>query len=604
MRFEQHVYGRVAQGLCAQGPGFQLAAATESLLEHPKIVDSLNRLSFCPPATGGYPRTRYSLFRPVPGRVALGCARIAKDRGGAVGFFSHNLVCSEADLMESDASPVSVLGGFPFFASEAELPSDRRLPPCELDRFDAPARHPEWNAVALDLIDVYLGESAVVVPMVILDSARTWHLLDEIFSLLPRQEAVRLTFSTLFIEATDFLDAYRLVFVPDRTSLPREESLYRIVEPAPEEDPRAARRHVPFTGFWRSQPQHGASLCRWADLMRRNPASHEIPPLLEDLLPTGGSFRSAAESLEIKGTYGLLVQRTEWMEGYYRAGGNLDSALLREAVWANPQSRLLPAIEGVRRIGEQELLALLFTDLGCRMAAGALDTAFAASLAKNGHLPQFLETVSAAHRLEDQELVALADRLNDQPFYNRQLHQGVAQRVLFGIKEGRRAVFAERWIASRAEEDDDASFRAIAALVAWHDASAWRRGDLRLGSFALPLGSYRSLLPAAWAVAPDAKTFVQMVFRDDSREPLFAFCSHILSSQEIGVQRDLLAALARLSPRGTEHSGLIHAILVSPKAHELAKHYAKCLERSPQPDIEAITRLRSVRPPDSWPFRR
>jgi GTPase-associated protein 1, N-terminal domain type 2 len=605
MRFEQHIYGRVAQGFRAQGPGFQLAAATESLLERPETVETLNRLSFCRRSTGEGPRERYSLLRPAPGWVAFGCARMAKDRGGAVGSFAHNLVCSEADFIASGASPVSILRDFTFFASEADLPSDRRLPLRELDRFDAPVRHPEWNAAALDLIDIYLGESALEVPMIVLDAARTWHLLDELFSLLPRQEAARLTFSTSFIEATDYLDAYRLVSVPGRSSLPRDEALYRIVEPAPEEDPRAARRHVPFTEFWRSQPRHGASLCRWTDLMRGNPASREIPPLLDELLTAEGAFRGAAENLGIKGIYEWLAQKPEWLESYHRAGGALDSALLRQAVWTDPQSRLLPALEGARNLGDRELMALLFEDLGRGVAAGNLDTALVAKLEEKGHLSQFLATVSDAHRFDDEELMELAGRLDGKPFYRGQLHQAVARRVLVALEMGRSSGSAERWIAARAGEGGSELFAAIAALVAWRDSSTWRRKELRLEDFGpLPPNDYPLLLRAAWTLARDARTFVRMAFREDVREAFFASCSHLFSRAELGEQRDLLAALAGLSPWGTEHSELIHAILASPKAHELAKHYAGCLERSPRPDTEAITRLRSVRPPESWLFRR
>src|SRR5438128_19014 len=126
MRFEQHVYGRVAQGFRTPRPGFQLAAVTESLMERPETIDALDRLSFCRPWNGEGPRERYSLFRPSPGWVAFGCARMAKDRSGALGSFAHNCVCAEADLVASGASVTSIMRSLTFFESETHLPADRR----------------------------------------------------------------------------------------------------------------------------------------------------------------------------------------------------------------------------------------------------------------------------------------------------------------------------------------------------------------------------------------------------------------------------------------------------------------------------------------------
>lgn len=606
MRFEQHVYGRVAQGLHPQYPGFQLAAVTESLLDYLETMEALNRLSFCRRRTGEGPHERYSLFRPAPGKVAFGRARIAKDQSGAVGAFAHNFVCSEDDFAASGASPAAILRSLTFFTAEADLPQDRRLPPLEIERFDAAERHPEWRAAALDLIDVYLGESAVVVPMVVLDAERTWDLLDEIFSLLPRQEVARLTFSTLFVEATDCLDAYRLVFIPDRKELPRDAPLYRIVEPAPEEDPRAARRRVAWTGFWRSRPAQGRSLCRWVDLMRRNPGSPEIPALLDELLAAADAFRGVVEELEIKGIYSWLVGKPEWLASYRHAGGALSFAHIRDAVWEDPESRLLPALEGGSRIGEQELVAFLYEDLGRRLSEGALDTRLASSLAENGHLSKFVQVVSDARRLSDPELVSLAGRLRGEPSYEARLDQAVADRALSGIARRRRSAAAERWVVRRAEEGAGGPlFGAIARLLAWLGISGWRRGELRLQDFGpLPPQDYMRLLPALRAVASSADAFLRMVFREDARGPLLAFCSRVLPGLEIDEQRDLLAAVAHLcQPWGTEHEGLIDTILSSPKAQELAKHYARCLERCPRPDAEAIARLRNVRPQPGHSWR-
>ncbi|HSS76188.1 MAG TPA: hypothetical protein VLV54_05530 [Thermoanaerobaculia bacterium] len=599
MRFEQHIFGRVAQGFRTQRPGFQLAAVTESLLEHPEAVEALNRLSFCRRGNGAGSRERYSLFRPEPGRVAFGCARIAKDQSGAVGSFAHNFVCSEDDLAASGASPVAIFRSFNFLPSESALPADRRLPPLEIERFDAAAPHPEWRAAALDLIDIYMGESAVVVPMVILDAERTWDLLEEIFSLLPGRETARLTFSTLFIEATDCLDAFRLVLIPDRNELPRDAPLYRIVEPTPREGPKAARRHIPWTDFWRSRPEQGKSLCRWVDLMRHLPHSPEIPTLLDELLATAGAFRAAVEELEVPGIYPWLVRKSDRLVSYRPAGGALNAPQLRDAVWEEPASRLLPALEGLGVLDEQELVALLFEDLARRLVEDALDTRLASDLIGSGQGDRFLHTVCDPRRLDDPELISLANRLRGEPFYEDRLDQAVAERALVGIARRRRSAAAERWVVRRAEEGAGGPlFAAIVRLLAWLDASIWHRGELRLRDFGpLPTRDYRQLLSALRSLASSSKAFLHMVFREDLRGPLLAFCSRELRTLEKDEQQDLLAAIAHLcQPWGREHEELMETIFSSPNAYELAKHYARCLERCARPDAETIARLRSVQP--------
>lgn len=606
MRLAQHVYGRVTKGFRTAHPGFQLAALTDSLANE-NAIEALNRFSFCHRWTGEGPRERFSVFRPAPGWMAFGCARVAKDRSGAVGSFAHNYVCAEDDFVASGVSPVSMLRCLTFFASEVDLPVRRELPPLDVEPSGAPARHPEWRSACLDLIDVYLGESAVVVPLVILDMPHTWDLLEELSSLLPRQELARLSFSTLFIEATDFLDGFRLVFVPERKALPREESLYRIVEPTLERERHAAARQVPFTNFWRSVPERGPSLCRWTDRMRREANADEIPNLLDDLLSTGRPFRDVVESLDvIKNTYGWLVRRPEWLIRFRQAGGRLSMAYVRDAVWGDPRRRLLPALAGARSIGDQEMVGQLFEDLGRQIVSAATLVDLAAGLSENGQLSPFLETVSDPRRFGDGELTSLADRLAAQPFYSGELHLEAARRVLVGIEERRRADVVERWVVRRAAECPEAFLTAVAALIRWLDGSRWRRPEFRLqdfGSVAPP--SYGLLLKALWAVAPDASGFVPMAFRHDARQQFFAFCGRALSLVETDTQKELLHTLAGVCrPSGVENEGLIDVIVSSPKASELAKFYAACLERAPRPDQAAIARLRTVRPHHAGGFWR
>lgn len=597
MRFEQHVYGRVTRGFRSSSPGFQVAALTESLLDERSFLEGLNRFSFCQPAPGHDAIERYSVFRPALGWMAFGCARMAKDQSGAVGSFAHNFVCSERDFIESGASPVSVLRSLTFLRSEAELPRERSLESLPFDPPAAVISGGAWRGLALELVDAYLGGSAVIVPLVVLDVDQMWELLDELFGLLPRREAARLSFSTNFIEATPFLDGYRLVFVPSEKDVPRDESGYRVIHPEPGSPVGTSSRAVALSRFWRLAPNVGDTLCRWVDQLRARTERPDDNARVAQLLAVGAPFRDAVESLDIKGMYWWLSRNPSWVPDYRRTAGPLSADQVQEAVWSDPHQCLSPTLDALVSAGEPDLALNLLDDLGRRLVADKRWLSLVDVLAEREQFARFVEVLTRPPRFDDRSMTYLADRLSHQPYYSGQLHRELMRRVLAGIVGGQRCYEAEHWVAG---EGGGASLaRVLTALIAWMDASTWRRGTFRLRDFqALDRGDYVLVLQALWRIASDVGQFAEMAFHESTRGAFFDFCARKVASDG-DFAKDLLTTVVRYCPVGRENGLFIEAVLSSAHSGDLAKHYLARLERERNPDQEAIERLRRIIPKSS-----
>ena len=368
MKFYQHIYGRVAKGYGTEYSGYQLAALTDSLADHSNLISKLNRYSFFHPCDGEGNDERHSFYSPVPGWLAFGCSRLVRDATDSIGSFAHHYVCDERDFLEAKLSPVALLKSLPFIRSEDEIGSNRSLPVYELNGVEPLPGMPEWRSVALSLIDTYLGESVLVVPMMVLRETETWDLLAELFALLPQLEASRLSFSTLFKDATDHVDEFRLVFVPDQSVVPRDAQVYRVLDPGPEHQPfETPARPVPLTAFWRSTEAAGPVLLNLINLLRQSPEqpadSDSALESLPKLLACGRSFRDAIESLKVTEIYSLLVRRAKWLAAYGRAGKELPVNTVCAAVWVNTVTAsacFLPALDGADELQQSSLSTALF----------------------------------------------------------------------------------------------------------------------------------------------------------------------------------------------------------------------------------------------------
>jgi hypothetical protein len=622
MELYQHIYGRVARGYRTSYSGYQLAALTDSLIDNAELIERLNRFSFFHKHDGQGSGERYSFYRPVLGYMAFGCSRLVKDPTGAVGSFCHNFVCKESDFIASGASPITLLRRLPFIRSEEELGANRSLDAYVLDTPAETADTQKWRPFALSLLDTYLGESILVFPMVVLGEDSTWDLLHEIFSLLPRLEASRFSFSTLFKGATDFIEVFRLLFVPDRKAAQGDEQVFRILEPGPESDLAALNPapHVPFTDFWRKAPGQAPLLIRFIDTLRHSQDGLDDATLLvPDLLGINRSFgqemprlfREAVESLAVPHVYELLSQNSDWLRRYREGGGPLDYVRLREAVWGNPYERLIPTLNAALQMRLQDLMVSLLQDLARRVISGSVSLSLLQSLQDHDHLKSFYDVTCNYRTLSIRDIQRLAERVRDNPFYSGQYHYAVARYALleFGGDDSNRAAQAADWITQESQNHADPFFIAVSDLFKWYSLSPKKRPAYKLSNYVLnSVQKYDLILSLAWGMTRpyELRDRIRMVSHPHHRERFITFCSDRLRGLEFSDQRDFLGVLAQeMNPYGHENAPLIEVIRRADKAHELAKFYAWQLQKLSPTDNRAIALLQDIEPPRSkWGFLR
>ena len=614
MKFYQHIYGRVAKGYGTEYSGYQLAALTDSLVDQSNLISKLNRYSFFHPCEGEGNDERYSFYSPVAGWLAFGCSRLVKDATGSVGSFAHHYVCDEREFLEAKLSPLGLLKSLPFIKSEDEIGSSRSLPVYEVNRVEPLPGTPEWRSVALSLIDTYLGESVLVVPMVVLREAETWDLLAELFALLPQLEASRLSFSTLFKDASDLVDEFRLVFVPHQSIVPRNEPVYRVLDPGPERKPfETPARAVPLTAFWRSTETAAPALLDLINLLRQppeQPANVDVAmELLRKLLAYGQSFRSTIESLGVTEIYSLLVRRADCLAAYGRAGTELPVNTVCAAVWVNTATAsacFLPALNAADEFRQHSLSTALFESLARHVVAQPDGLSLVQQIAEAKHFTRFCKTISASDRLTDRELELLAEKLRAEPYYSGELHQVLARRMLNRLDKVSSEETHRRglWLKDEAGQVTSPFVTAVVDLWEWAEAHSGQRRYFSLQNYQFASAAeYEEILPVTWNISKryEWKDRIRMIYQPSYRGTFFSFCADRLKYWDFAEQKQFLETLVRMSnPFGNENRLLIEGVLKVERFDELAEYYATVLERLPQLDSDAIRTLKSYKPEKSW----
>ena len=523
---------------------------------------------------------------------------MARDETDALGTFAHNFVCTDEQFLKSTLSPVEILQCLPFVSSEAQIPApDRSLPVAVLPpEIPSAIDDTSWWPLALYLVSAFLGETTLAVPVIALPQSRTWRLLSHVFSLLPRNEASRLAFSTMFLNATNWLDGFRLVFVPDARCLPGNQRWYRVIDPEKAPQPKPE----PLAEFWSDERDLGLTLMQFLNVTSPPCVSQETArACLPSLLATGKKFRAVVEKLRPKRVYPLMMGNAEWLVSFGQAGDGLDSATLTEAVWENPAANLRSAMLATAQIRDTLSERRLLEDLAGFMASGALPVTSLGALDGPAQLNSFFQLASARQKISDPKIRSLAERLIGQPFYAGQLHRAVAEHVLSGIIGGQRMGDEERWLAGQAAHVTSDSLVQSVARLATHRPGqpvSW----LALG---ISESQYQSLMDAAWVVFSSLDEWLSAVYPAPYRTAFFEFCANKMLSLRTESQCEFLSKLAgRTGPAGLENQILVEAIRHLPKAWEVAQYYAAIIARLAVPDLEAIDCLRTI--PRPTLFRR
>ncbi len=559
-------------------------------------------MSFFHPTGSRDDEARYSFYRPAPGLLAFGCSRLARDRTRSIGAFTHNFVCEESEFLSIHASPLSLLQCLPFVRSEHELPPESRsLPTVEIDPTNQQSSAPHCRDLALQLLDFHLGSGTAHVPLVVAPEDETWLILTEIFTLLPRVERTRLSFSTLFVDAAEFVAAFSLVFVPDRAHIPAGSYVFRIFDA--HERPPAEPKPTAFADFWRSHADRGLRLVGFVDALRHGPPS-EAAEILPELLELGRPFRASLEFLKVTETYDLLLTKAHWIVAYWKAGEPLSYSRVQDALWESPLDRLIPLLDATEQLRERELRDQVLCALATRVARGQLGIDLIGFLASAGMLVALFDVASSALATDD--LQRLAVRMRDAPFYALQLHEAIARRVLDQIVHHPRdrSRKLEEWLRDEARLAPGAPFLGAAAgLIEWADAAG--RVRLQLNAYPLNPSQYTHLLNAAWSIGEAAGLsgpgLVQALFHVRNRNVFLEFFAARLADSHLSVQKRMIDAFFEVcQPDGRDHEILIGVIHSLRNSVDIARYYRKGLERMGPHQTVLIERLRAVEQRSGW----
>ncbi|MEW6209239.1 MAG: hypothetical protein AB1631_12785 [Acidobacteriota bacterium] len=611
MRFYQHVYGRVMKGYTGASPGYQLAALSDELADKPEMIEKLNRFSFFNMRGGQGDEARFSFYRPAKGFLAFGCSRLARDRTGAIGSFAHHFVCEESEFLRASFSPSSLIRRLAsadveikFFESESHLPANRSLDAREFQPESAEPQGGRFHALALEIGNIFLNKTEQAIPLVVASDEDAWAILDELFSLLPRLEASRLSFSTLFVDASEFTWSFKLIFVPDRKFIPVESYNYAIFETG--EAISRPSRPVPLISLWMDRAGEAPRFLEFANTLRHAPARRqEAETLLDSLLPLGAIFRDSIESLQIPNVFNLILKNADWIVAYRRAGKPLVYEDMIETIWENtlgPEAYFVPLLKAAPQLDQPGFADSLLIDLARRAASDQAEVSLICSLPSPDMLNRFYMLAADRLKLSDQQ--KLARRLRGQPFYHNQLHDSIARHVVGLIRSDQREwIEPARWLQSEQDALGAHTFaRAALDLANWVYSKG--RQSLRLSGYQIDRRQYSDLLEAAWRGGAD---FIKVDWVDDCfyhqnhYEYYFAFLVARLRASGLSTQKGILRIIAaRFRSQAARNRDLVEAIKRDDDASSLAKYLREQLRDNNALDDRASDILKSIERESKW----
>jgi hypothetical protein len=589
MKFFQHVYGRVSKGYRRGLQGYQLAALTDELAERLELVERLNRFSFFNLRNGTGAEERFSFYRPVAGFLAFGCSRLARDRSGSTGWFAHHYVCDEESFLNSSISPPRVLQQLTWLKNEIELPANRSLQAIE---FPSNEQHgvaagemtlasATIRPFALQILDMLMGKPLPVVPLVVATDEETWPILSELFSLAPRLEAASLSFSTLFADATDFIEAFRLVFVPDEKHVPSGTYVYRVAKAGTTFNPPPPP--LLFTSIWRKHETKAPTLVRFINCMRQpKPELDEAAALLQELLAIGKDFRDCVESLRLQ-IYDVVLRDEKWIVAYARAGSSIHYREISTSLWKDPEKNLVPLLKASAELAVPELAEQALEDLAIKLAAGHVDTSIFTELHKANCLQMFYQVTTRS--LSPVALIELIDRIKNQHFYDNELHRILGHLSLVRILSDDRDKWIDqlRWLHDEHDVRTADSFvDAVVGVGVWVNNK--RSNQFWLRAYELSSSDYLILLENIWTHEFNRWQTYQLfeiVFHPRYVGELLWFVSQQLKHYDKGLQIDVLNVFAqKFGLAAVRNQSLLEAIRLSNDSRDVAKSFRRQLLKS------------------------
>jgi hypothetical protein len=545
MRLLQHVYGRVGRGFESKSAGYQLAAISAQLRSESPLIEALNGLAFYTPRQAG---ARFSFSPPMPGWLAFGRACLAKDATGAVGSFAHQLVCAEQEFLTSCVQPWTLLQSQRFLGSEADLPENRLLDPIDAPP-PGPVDAPEDGSCRG--IDAGLADSHEVTPfclklldrvlaggprriLVVCSDAALGHVLLPLFALLPRAEAAKLSFSTLFVRAMEHLGKFRLVFVPNEGDIPSEPNLFDVLHAEagtnrPSEGDVSYRHSL--TRLYAQAPEKRDLLRGFIDGVRGHaepkPAGRD-EACLQSLLELGPEFHQCMVELGVP-VVREVGRRSDVLVVYGALEAEHERRQAMDLVSAEPGTYLVPILEAAAR-GRWALERMVLTYLA-RHPTGERGEDRLAPLAPRPDVQAALVR-TACVELDDPSLGKLAFELDHRGMDASAVDRELSRRLLASVaRKDKAACMATGRVVDARAGANPARARCAAD-------QAYMSGALGLGAWVLGTGAWRQFDKADLAAA-DYRSLLE-VFMDTVEDP-----RRLPSWYRLEYESDLVGAVLR-----------------------------------------------------------
>jgi hypothetical protein len=252
----QHLFSTVARGYFPQhGRGFQTVAVAKELVgtEDLRTLEeaSLYLVSHERRAAGDFP-IKETFFHLPSGGFAIGrSVDWGTDSLGRAGnYLTHHLVLSRDDWLMIGADPFAVLDALPATTSLDLTPRDLpplalELDPVQIDSQVIASLLRELSVASpqrttsngqrtinqlLSTLAIAAVDGSAKTMLLIGDEARSRKILRALFALLPKEERLRLTFSTHFYESHHLRSLFAFAAVKSRAEAPSKQDEYAVFD--------------------------------------------------------------------------------------------------------------------------------------------------------------------------------------------------------------------------------------------------------------------------------------------------------------------------------------------------------------------------------------
>jgi hypothetical protein len=297
----------------------------------------------------------------------------------------------------------------------------------------------------------------------------------------------------------------------------------------------------------------------------------------------------------------------KWIVEFSRSGDPLRYEECAQVLWNNPKTYLNRLLAAVHILGQKINMDKALADLASKATDGDAGIELIGDLSARD-LNRFYEVVVV--NLGKIRICQLAEKLRDEYFYRKQLHNHIAQYVVAEISESFRQerrqhdwVKFAQWLETEQGVLDDHSYaRAALDLAIWTSRDgnrAFRLMDYRLGS------EYQHLVEAVWNVSVGrdfgSEVFDACAYDAGHRDDYLSFLVRKLHGSKYSRQEFVLRIIAlRYGSQAARNEDFIGAIRRSEHPTDLAEDFLALLEKNGKLDMDARSTLEKIARKSHW----